>query len=456
MPRISLPAVFCFLIAAAHADIDVRGTHLSNPALVQEAASGKRVEANAGWWGFHPEDATDILQAALDSGVKKLVIPFMGQPWITRPLNVPSNIEILFEPGVLLLAKRGEFKGGGDSLLSVMSKENVVIRGYGATLRMWKRDYQKPPYEKAEWRMGIRIMGSKKVTVEGLRIESSGGDGIYVGAGGNLNWCEDVTVRDCVVHDNHRQGISVISARNLLIENCVFSNTGGTPPEAGIDIECDAETDCFVNCVIRNCVFESNSGHAILVYLKPMTAKTEDISIRFENCHSRMGSPGMVLDDFQDMKQTGWAGISVGAIRDDGPNGLIEFINCTTENTGKESVRIYDKSADRVKVRFVNCSFKQPWVSAFREEGIPRVPILLHARRPHLAQTVGNVEFVNCHVFDNAYRPAVRFEEDAPTQGMKNVSGDITVHNITGARAYFGAKTENVTLNILDGMPKKE
>src|SRR5690606_34017190 len=176
--------------------------------------------------------------------------------------------ELGLEPGVLLLAKRGEYKGRGDSLLSLPGLDNVTIRGYGATLRMWKRDYQNPPYEKAEWRMGIRIVGCKNVLVEGLRIESSGGDGIYIDRGGsNRLWSEDITVRDCISHDHHRQGMSLISCENLLVENCVFSNTSGTAPTAGIDLEPDGPDQRFVHCLIRNCRFENNMGHNILIYL---------------------------------------------------------------------------------------------------------------------------------------------------------------------------------------------
>ena len=122
--------------------------------------------------------------------------------------------------------------------------------------------------------------------VEGLRIEGSGGDGIYLDAG-TRGWCEDVTVRNVTCLDNHRQGISVISARNLLVEGCSLSGTRGTAPESGIDLEPDVPENVLANCVIRNCVFENNAGNAAAVYLKPLTAKSEPVSITFENCVAR-------------------------------------------------------------------------------------------------------------------------------------------------------------------------
>ena len=71
--------------------------------------------------------------------------------------------------------------------------------------------------------------------------------------GGKLPFSQDVVIRNCISHDNDRQGISVISAVNLLVDNCVFSSTRGTAPEAGIDLEPDTPDQRLVNCVIRNC-----------------------------------------------------------------------------------------------------------------------------------------------------------------------------------------------------------
>jgi hypothetical protein len=116
----------------------------------EETVAGKRTTANAAWWGFNREDSTEALQAAINSGAKTLIVPFMGDPWIVRPLQLRSQQEIILEPGVLILAKKGEFQGGGDSLFSAVGQSNLVIHGYGATLRMHKRDYQNPPYTKAE------------------------------------------------------------------------------------------------------------------------------------------------------------------------------------------------------------------------------------------------------------------------------------------------------------------
>ena len=413
-----------------------------NEQAIQEVASGKRTTAIADWWGFQAEDSTAAIQAAIDSGAKTVIIPFNGKPWIVRPMTLRSNLELVIQPGVLLLAKKGEFQGGGDSMFSANGASNLTIRGYGATLRMRKKDYQNPPYKRAEWRMGIGIRGCRNVLIEGVRIESSGGDGIYVDSGAGLNYSENVTIRNCVSHDNHRQGISIISAQNLLIENCVFSGTGGTPPEAGIDFEPDTEGQRFVNCVVRNCVFENNQGHEILVYMKPFTAKTEPVSIRFENCHSRMTlKPGETPG--------GWAGIAVGAVRDDGPRGTVEFINCTTQDTGREGIKVFDKSSDKVKLLFKDVTVAGAWQDLAPGYGGLRVPVLFHLRGAKVTQRQGGAEFDNCIVYDNANRWPIAAEEDTTDFGVRDVRGLLTVRNPAAMPARFGHNAKGVELKVV-------
>ena len=427
-----------------------RPLNVRDQRAAEETVSGKRPLANAAWWGFNREDSTEALQAAINSGAKTLIVPYMGDPWIVRPLQLRSSQEILLEPGVLLLAKKGEFQGGGDSLFAAVGQSNLVIRGYGATLRMHKRDYQNPPYKKAEWRMGIALRGCRHVLIEGLRVESTGGDGFYVDGGGESAASEDITLRNCTAYDNHRQGLSVVSARDLLVENCLFANTWGTAPEAGIDLEPDTEKQCLVNCVIRNCTFENNNGNEILVYVKPLTTNSAPLSIRFEHCLARMTEARLKpLEPGPAAGLVGVAGIAIGEVKDNGPQGLIEFVDCVTESTGKEGARVFDKSADRARVRLVNCSFRNPWTSPAPDDGGPRVPIILHLRRPESTERMGGIDFQDCYVYDTAARPAVRLEEDKGEFGIRDVHGQIRVSGPGVPSLKLGTKLQDMDLKVL-------
>jgi polygalacturonase len=248
--------------------------------------AGEMTEARADWWGFDAADATRCLQDAMASGVKRLIVPNMGTPWIVHPVELHSDQEIVLEPGVVIEAIRGGFKGKNDCLFWANGGSNIVVRGgEGATWRMHKQDYQDPEkYERAEWRHTVGLRSCENVQLIGLTLRSSGGDGVYVGnARKPINYCKDIVIKDCLIEDHHRQGISVISVVNLLIENCVIKDTRGSPPQAGIDFEPNSSTERLFGIVVRNCRFENNAGGAVILFAHP-GKDSEPISFHFENC----------------------------------------------------------------------------------------------------------------------------------------------------------------------------
>ncbi len=278
----------CWFGTALGQDTDT-GTIPPDEERIAAAVDGSIQEALASWWGYNSEDATASLQAALDSGVKVLRVDKQSGPWNVTTLNIPSDIEIIIDAGVTVQTKEGAFLEPEAYLFSINHQKNVVIRGGGpgAQLLMRKSDYHQAPYEKSEWRHGIALRSVKNVRIEDLAIRSTGGDGIYLGADKLGTPCEDVTIRRVICDDNNRQGISVISAKNLLIEGCVLSNTKGTPPASGIDFEPNNDRECLVRCVVRDYLFEKNEGNGIELWIGKLTGRSEPISILFENCVCR-------------------------------------------------------------------------------------------------------------------------------------------------------------------------
>jgi hypothetical protein len=157
---------------------------------------------------------------------------------------------------------------------------------------MRKQDYRKPPYKKGEWRMCLSLCGCKNVKVLGLRLVGSGGDGIYVGRTEQNAGCRDIQIKDVVCDDNYRQGISVISARNLRVERCVLRGTEGTGPAAGIDFEPNGPDDFLVDCVVRDCLIERNASFGLLFVPGNLGEKSEPVSIWVENCRARDNQEG--------------------------------------------------------------------------------------------------------------------------------------------------------------------
>ena len=75
----------------------------------------------------------------------------------------------------------------------------------------------------------------------GLTLKDSGGDGIYVNGSKELRYSENVHFYvTSSVKTTIGKGISVISAENLIVENCTFlKHMGNTTLSSGLDIEPD-------------------------------------------------------------------------------------------------------------------------------------------------------------------------------------------------------------------------
>jgi hypothetical protein len=91
-----------------------------------------------------------------------------------------------------------------------------------------------------EWGMGIDVLGSSLVNLHDLKVADCWGDGVYVGAigsAGHATVSSDVTINHVVSTDNRRQGLSIGPVQRVYVVNSTFSNSNGTAPQAGIDIE---------------------------------------------------------------------------------------------------------------------------------------------------------------------------------------------------------------------------
>jgi len=318
---------------------------LAIPAALAAAFLAGCDEVKVSDFGFDPEDSTEIIQKALDSGAERIVFDRQSGPWVTRPLAARSNQELVFEEGVELVAKRGEFKNKYEPLLYVGGVTNVAIRGRGkgATFRMWKEDYQDAAkYEKSEWRHTLRLTGAVNVLIENMRFVRSGGDGICLGQRQGVA-CQNVTIRNCVCDDNHRQGISACAFDGLVIEDCVLSNTRGTAPQAGIDIEPNNENEPIRNLVMRNVRSFGNAGSGFEVMLHHMTRKSQPVNLLFENCRACSNRTGTVVVG-NHVRETNLV------------SGDVTFVNSTFEEDLTRGIRVTGVPKGTLNVRFDNCT----------------------------------------------------------------------------------------------------
>ena len=388
----------------------------ASPEQVARVMAGELHEARASWWGFDAADATHGLQAAIQSRVPKLIVDNMGAPWVTDKLMLVSDQEIVFEPGTEVLAKQGRFLGKSDSLFSLVCVSNVTLRGPGATLRMRRADYDAPPYAKAEWRHVLTIKSCANIRVYGLTLAESGGDGIYLGSAKSGVSNVGIHIKDVICDKNYRQGISVITAENLLIENTVMRDTAGTAPAAGIDFEPNHSSERLKNCVLRDCVTENNQGDGYEFYLPNLTRASEPVAIRLENCRSS-GDRTAVR-------------VITGNADEEAVRGAMVFSGCRFEKSRKDGVTVGRKPALGMALTFERC------VIAGCAEGSTAMSDLLFSNRIEDEHPVGGIRLEGVTVVQPVARPWLVWQNNlTAAEPVTALSGRVTVE-------HGGAKQE--------------
>lgn len=376
LKKLFLAATFwgALVLTQAHGSANVQTEKIA------AVKSGALKTANASWWGFQAEDATECLQQAIDSKVPRLVIDNTGSDWIiNKPLKLVSNQEIVFEEGVVVQAKKGAFTGTNDSLLLGQNVENVSLIGKnGATLRMQRDDYANPKlYKKAEWRHGISFIDSKNIVLRGLTVKETGGDGLYLGAG-TSGYNENVLVEDMVFDSNYRLGMAVISAQNLTIRRSRFINTKGTPPNGGLDFEPNYPGQRLVNCVVEDSSFTGNiSGAGIEFYLIKLNNQSLPVSIQINR--AQVGGNGLGVKS------------TVSAKTGDAVGGEIKFSESRFDHN---RLALYTPS-DAVHHIFTNCVFDYGPSPQKNAAAWDNVPVVLSADAHAKGVALGNVTFEN-------------------------------------------------------------
>lgn len=398
-------------------------------AAVAEADSGgvARDIVKVSDFGFAPEDSTCFLQAALDSGAKKVVVDRQATPWVTKPLFCRSGQEVFFEEGVEVVAKRGEFRAKDDCLFMLNGLHDVrlVGGGKGATLRMWREDYLKPPYEKAEWRHCVAIQGSCRVTIENLALRDSGGDGIYVGRlrridkRGARNVSRDIVVRNVVSDGNARQGSSITAVENLLYENCTFSNTRGRPPQDGIDIEPNGKFDPIENCVFRTCRFENNASSGFGIACFYHDEESLPITVTVENC-TFVGNK-CALAYAQSKRTTGRRGWNRA-------HGRLAVRGCTFDKARGQAISLR-KPGPYFKVEIADCTIRDCCAES------PRQPEIVFDHLYGDIPAVDAVSIRGLRIFQPVERDWVAFTDVGyGAHRTEDFTGDVTVASPAGKK----------------------
>jgi len=163
----------------------------------------------------------------------------------------------------------------------------------------------------------MSLTGVRNLLIERVRFQGFQGDGLYLGGevGGsdltnsaNFRHNVNVTVRDCIfdgVNNENRQGITVVDADGLLIDNCHFFDCTKSTMPGAIDFEPNAYAYYVMrNCTVSNCTFTRVGGDAGIISITvPAALTTIPTGFRFIN-NRTMGNTASASDYYFNFART--------------------------------------------------------------------------------------------------------------------------------------------------------
>jgi hypothetical protein len=296
--------------------------------------------------GFGGDDTTSFQNALNNTAANGQALLIPAGSYNISPIFFPNNSQLVLAAGVTVTANPGY--GPLDKMLNITS-QNVSIQGAGAAsviFQMRKSEYvAEHSTDNSEWRHCLDIEGASNVTISGISCNQSGGDGIYV-ADGAAGPSQNVTISNSVFDQNFRQGFSLISGVHIFVSNCYFTNTSGTAPEAGIDIEPNTPNNTVADVHITNNFSTGNAGAGLLISLEELNGSSPSVDVSVSNYQSASN------------QLSGYELIN----NDVSPNvqGNILIQNSSSTNDGSYGAVGHGFDADGPTVVFQNLSINDP------------------------------------------------------------------------------------------------
>lgn len=183
-------------------------------------------------------------------------------------IKIPSNIHLVLDSDTVIKQKPTQYPNY--NIIYFSKAENSSITG-----GIIEGDRKEHLGTTGELGFGIGVYSSKNITIDGVICRDCWGDGIQLNQDWGVRYDDsiayyekqnhNITIRNVICDNNRRQGCSIESIIGGLIENSVFSNTNGTFPECGIDVEPYNAIKAVEDLTFRNNLFENNNAFGLLL-----------------------------------------------------------------------------------------------------------------------------------------------------------------------------------------------
>ncbi|AKU98780.1 Phage protein [Labilithrix luteola] len=170
-----------------------------------------------------------------------------------QALTIASGMTLKLSSGAVLKAKPG---GPESAALIAIRGPNVNV--VGGTIAGDRASHTGT----GDVGVGISIIGSANVSLDGVTIEGFWSDGVAIRGASNITLC------GVLAQHNRRRGVGIESVEGFTATNSSFSNTYGAAPAAGLSIEAVAG-DTVHNVSVRGSGAAGNSGGGIVISTIP-------------------------------------------------------------------------------------------------------------------------------------------------------------------------------------------
>lgn len=223
-------------------------------------------------------DYTEKLQQAINK-YPVVVMPNFPVLINSKGLLIPSDRIIYFNQYSII-----KFKGPAldrlNDIIKIYDVSNVKI--YNANIIGSRREKS---HQKGEWSAGICILNCSNVEINNFQIKDTWGDGIFVGSE-NGKVSSNIFIKNGFIDFARRDGISITSANNLDIDHVFISNTYGTLPMSGIQIEPSLYSETIQDVKLNNIYTFNNSG-GLIINLQSFSVKNnskhKEVSVIVKN-----------------------------------------------------------------------------------------------------------------------------------------------------------------------------
>ena len=220
----------------------------------------------------------------------------LGIPVVLTPLStVFTTVEIVIPSNTRLNGNGATIKCGITS--SIYTPTIAISNVSNVQITNLKVDGNMAAFAPAaEHKHGISIVTSTDVILRNVTLSSNKGDGVAI-AGNNAKTCSKrITLDNVICNRNHRIGLSVMACQTLRVLHGSYSNSSGTLPQAGIDIEPNNPTDPIEDLVFTDVLISGNAGPGFAVNLHSApTVPQEGIQLTSCTMQGNAGAGGLLI-----------------------------------------------------------------------------------------------------------------------------------------------------------------